>query len=139
MSARAKWNLAQALVVAACLLAAWGPAPADAAETVAVVGAKVYTLGSAGTLDDATVVLENGRIRAVGRGIPVPEGVRTIDARGKVVTPGFFESYTRLGLVEVDAVAGTRDGADQSDRLTAAFDVTDALNPRSTLIPIQRV
>jgi imidazolonepropionase-like amidohydrolase len=140
MSARAKWNLVQALAVAACLLAAWG-APADAAdiETIAVVGAKVYTMGSAGTLDDATVVIENGRIHAVGRGIPVPSGARTVDAHGKVVTPGLFESYTQLGLVEVFAVAGTRDATEQNDRLTAAFDVTDALNPRSTLLPIQRV
>lgn len=138
MSARAKWNLAQALAVAACLLAAWGTAPA-AAETVAVVGAKVYTLGGAGTLEDATVVIENGRIRAVGRGLPAPSGARTIDAHGKVVTPGLFDSYTQLGVVEVSAVSGTRDAVDQNERLTAAFEVADALNPRSTLIPVQRV
>jgi imidazolonepropionase-like amidohydrolase len=136
MNARLKWNLVQGLAVVACLAAAWGPADA---ETVAIVGATVHTMGSAGTLENATVVIEGGRIRAVGRGIPVPPGARTIDARGKVVTPGLFDSLTQLGLVEVNAVAGTRDGAEQSDRITAAFDVADAINPRSMLLPINRV
>jgi imidazolonepropionase-like amidohydrolase len=139
MSARMKWNLAQGLAVVACLLAAWGPAGAETIATVAIVGATVHTMGSAGTLQDATVLIENGRIRAVGRGIPVPAGARTIDGRGKVVTPGLFDSLTQLGLVEVNAVAGTRDGVDQNDRITAAFDVADAINPRSMLIPINRV
>ena len=136
MNARLKWNLVQGLAVVACLAAAWGPADA---ETVAIVGATVHTMGSAGTLENATVVIEGGRIRAVGRGIPVPPGARTIDARGKVVTPGLFDSLTQLGLVEVNAVAGTRDGAEQNDRITAAFDVADAINPRSMLLPINRV
>jgi imidazolonepropionase-like amidohydrolase len=136
MSARMKWNLVQGLAVVACLLAAWGPA---GAETIAVTGATVHTMGSAGTLQDATVLIEDGRIRAVGRGIPVPAGARTIDGRGKVVTPGLFDSLTQLGLVEVYSVAGTRDGADQNDRITAAFDVADAINPRSMLLPINRV
>ncbi len=136
MNARLKWNLVQGLAVVACLAAAWGPADA---ETVAIVGATVHTMGSAGTLENATVVIEGGRIRAVGRGIPVPPGARTIDARGKVVTPGLFDSLTQLGLVEVNAVAGTRDGVEQNDRITAAFDVADAINPRSMLLPINRV
>jgi imidazolonepropionase-like amidohydrolase len=136
MSARAKWNLVQGLAVVACLLTAWGTARA---ETIAIVGGTVHTMGGAGTLENATVLIEDGKIRAVGRDLAVPAGARTIDARGKVVTPGLFDSFTQLGVVEVSAVAGTRDGAVQNDRLTAAFDVADAINPRSTLLPINRV
>ncbi|HZF11413.1 MAG TPA: amidohydrolase family protein [Thermoanaerobaculia bacterium] len=122
-------------------LTAAGPVSAATASSgvVAITGAKVYTLGRAGTLDDATVVVENGRIRAVGKGIAIPAGARTIDARGKVVTPGLFDSLTQIGLVEVNAVAGTRDGTEQNDHITAAFDVADALNPRSILIPVNRI
>ncbi|HEV7517846.1 MAG TPA: amidohydrolase family protein [Thermoanaerobaculia bacterium] len=139
MSARTKWNLVQGLAVVACLAAAWGPAGAETVATVAIVGATVHTMGSAGTLQDATVLIADGRIRAVGRGIPVPAGARTIDAHGKVVTPGLFASMSQVGLVDVYAVAGSRDGSVQNDRITAAFDVADAFNPRSMLLPINRV
>jgi imidazolonepropionase-like amidohydrolase len=44
-----------------------------------------------------------------------------------------------LGVVEVGAVEGTRDGRVQDDRVTAAFNVADALNPRSVLIPVNRI
>ena len=108
------------------------------AEVVALTGATVHTMGSAGTIENGTVVIENGRIRAVGKDVAVPSGARRIDARGKVVTPGLFDSMSRIGLVEVSAVEGSNDAGVDGDRYTAAFNVADGLNPRSTLIPIQR-
>lgn len=114
-------------------------APPAPAETVAITGATVHTLGSQGTIQNGTVVIKDGRIQAVGAGIPVPAGARTVDARGKVVTPGLFDSLSRIGLVEVSAVEGSQDAQVEDDRITAAFNVADALNPRSTLIPVNRV
>jgi imidazolonepropionase-like amidohydrolase len=142
MNARGTRNPLQGLAILFCLTAALGGTTAARAATpeiVAITGAKVYTVGSAGTLDEATVLIENGRIRAVGHGLAVPAGARTIDARGKVVTPGLFDSFTQIGLVEVNAVAGTRDGTAENDAISAAFDVADALNPRSILIPVNRI
>jgi imidazolonepropionase-like amidohydrolase len=109
------------------------------AEVVALTGATVHTMGPAGTIENGTVVIENGRVRAVGKNVAVPAGARQIDARGKVVTPGLFDSISRIGLVEVSAVEGSADTAVEDDRYTAAFNVADGLNPRSTLIPINRV
>ncbi|MES1243739.1 MAG: amidohydrolase family protein [Acidobacteriota bacterium] len=109
------------------------------AETVAIVGAKVYTLGPAGTIENGTVVIQDGKIRAVGPNVAVPDGARRIDARGKMVTPGLMDSLSRLGLVEINAVEGTRDARTENDTITAAFDVVEALNPRSILIPVNRV
>jgi imidazolonepropionase-like amidohydrolase len=109
------------------------------AETVAIVGGKVVTAGPAGTIENGTVVIQDGKIRAVGANVSVPAGARRIDASGKVVTPGLMDSLSRLGLVEVGAVAETRDTSTKSDTITAAFDVEEALNPRSILIPVNRV
>ena len=108
-------------------------------ETVVITGARVHTLGPRGTIENASVLIENGRIRAVGADVQAPAGARRIDARGKVVTPGLFDSFSQLGLVEVDAVEGSADGVVEDDRVTAAFNVADALNPRSALIPVNRV
>ena len=121
------------------LAAVLASTPAAGAETVAVVGGRVVTMGPLGTLDGATVVIENGRIAAVGLDLAVPAGARVVDAAGKTVTPGLFDSSTQIGLVEIGAVAGSRDAATSDDRITAAFRVVDALNPSSTLIPVNRV
>ncbi len=99
----------------------------------------MVTLGPAGTIENGTVLIEDGRIRAVGRELAVPAGARRVDAAGKVVTPGFFDSFSQLGLVEVGAVAGTNDYTVKGHEVTAAFDVAEALNPRSQLIPVTRV
>lgn len=109
------------------------------AETVVISGATVHTLGPQGTIRNGMVVIENGRIKAVGASVPVPAGARPIDARGKVVTPGFLDSFSRIGLVEVNAVEGSDDTETEDDRITAAFRVADALNPHSALIPVNRV
>ncbi len=123
---------------AAAVIALLGMTPLGA-ETIAIVGATVHTMGPAGTLREATVVIEDGRIRAVGPNVTVPSGARRIDAQGKVVTPGLCDSLSRLGLVEVSAVDGSADTGVEGDRFNAAFNVVDALNPRSSLIPVNRI
>ncbi|MFN2442037.1 MAG: amidohydrolase family protein [Thermoanaerobaculia bacterium] len=109
------------------------------AEVVAITGATVHTMGTQGTVTDATVVIRDGKIETVARGAVVPEGARRIDGRGKIVTPGLFDSLTRIGLVEVSSVTGTRDDAAGEDRITAAFDVRYGINPDSMLIPVNRI
>ncbi|HMB54412.1 MAG TPA: amidohydrolase family protein [Thermoanaerobaculia bacterium] len=109
------------------------------AETVALVGGTVHTLGVAGSLEAATVVIADGRIAAVGRDLEVPAGARTVDVTGKVLTPGLVDSLTRLGLVEVSLVRGSRDQSVDDERVSAAFRVADAINPESTLFAINRI
>lgn len=128
-----------ALAAFAALAAlAIAPAPA-AAQTVAITGGTVHPV-SGPKLEDATVLVRDGKIVAVGKDVRVPEGARRIDATGKVVTPGLVDASTTIGLVEVGAVGDTRDYAVSSDDpVTAAFDVVDGINPASTLIPINRL
>ena len=114
-------------------------ASAASAQTTAITGATVHTIGPDGTLENATVVVENGRIAEVGTGIQVPAGAQVIDATGKIVTPGIFSPLGQLGLTEVSAVAGTNDARQRGDDYSAGFDVADAYNRRSTIIPITRI
>ena len=109
------------------------------AQTTAIVGGKIYTVGPQGTIDEGTVLIVDGRIAAVGSDVAVPEGAETIDASGKVVTPGLFSSYGQLGLVEVSGSAGPVDSQQRGDQFTAGFDVANAYNRRSTLIAINRI
>jgi len=118
------------------LAAILATAPA-AAQTVAITNARVHTVHGA-ALERATIVVRDGRIEAVGSAVAVPAGVRVVDAAGGVVTPGFIDSATQLGVIEIDAYPGTADQFASHDRITAAFNVADGYNPLSTLIPVTR-
>lgn len=109
------------------------------AQTTAVVGGTVHTVGPRGTIDDATVLIRDGRIVAVGPNVDVPGGATVIDAAGKIVTPGLFTPLGSIGLVEVGNSAGPNDSVQRGGVFTAAFDVADAFNPRSTLVAVNRI
>jgi imidazolonepropionase-like amidohydrolase len=120
-------------------------APPLAAQTVAIQGGKVYTMAGA-PIENGTVLVRDGKIVAVGAGLAVPAGATVIDARGKIVTPGLFDSETQMGLSEVDAVEATNDFNAQGeqpgvprDYVTAAFNVAAGINPGSIVIPVTRI
>lgn len=106
------------------------------AETIAIVGAKLYTMAGDSPVENGTLVIQDGRIVAAGAGVDVPADARRIDGRGRSVTPAFINSATQLGLVEVSSVDATNDHAVGSGALGAAFDVQYALNPRS--LPVRQ-
>lgn len=104
------------------------------AETIAIVGAKLYTVTAESPVENGTVVMRDGRIVAAGASVEVPADARRIDGRGRSVTPAFVNSATQLGLTEVSSVDSTNDHAVSTGFLGAAFDVQYALNPRSLLV-----
>jgi imidazolonepropionase-like amidohydrolase len=108
------------------------------AQTVAITNGEVHTV-SGPVISGGTVIIRDGVITAVGRDAPGPSGARVIDASGMIVTPGLLDSSTRLGVTEVGSYAGTSDGSSGNDRMTAAFNVAEGINPNSTLIPVARV
>ncbi|HJV43189.1 MAG TPA: imidazolonepropionase, partial [Caulobacter sp.] len=122
------------------LLAASGlAAPALAAPATAIVHARLLTMGPAGEIADGTVILRDGKILAVGKGLAPPAGASVIDAKGAIVTPGLFAPNTVLGVREVNSVKGTDDAKSSSSDLGAAFDPQYGLNPDTTLVPVARL
>src|SRR4029077_12221622 len=90
-------------------------------------------------LANATVLIRDGRIVAVGTNVTIPSGATRIDAAGKWITPGLIDGTGQLGLVEISAVPGTREASVQGDTIAAAFNVAEGINPASTLIPVNRI
>ena len=82
-----------------------------------------------------------GEVALTGRGTTFQGQVCTVvDGTGKHVTAGLIEAQSQLGVVEVGLESATRDAdAGGDDPVRAAMRVTDAYNPRSSLIPIQRI
>ncbi|HEY0305995.1 MAG TPA: hypothetical protein VGC44_13575, partial [Longimicrobiales bacterium] len=112
--------------------------PAAHAQSIAITNARIHTIAGP-VIERGTVVISDGKIAAVGASVSVPAGARVIDAAGKIVTPGFLDSATGLGTVEIDADDPSNDQSVTGDRITAAFNVADNLNPLSTLLPVTRV
>ena len=103
-------RLAAALVVAAGVsnpLHAETPMPVGGTK-LALVGGTVHTVSGA-TIENGTVLVDNGRIVAVGAALSASADAQVIDCRGKHLYPGFVAANTQLGLVEVGTIVGSND------------------------------
>jgi imidazolonepropionase-like amidohydrolase len=112
-------------------------APA-AAQTVAITGGTVALGDGSEPIEDGIVVIQGGRIVAAGRGVAVPAGAQRVDATGKWVTPGIVAGFSRIGLLEVDAVDATNDVSAANSPFSAAIDVVPAINPRASAVSVNR-
>jgi imidazolonepropionase-like amidohydrolase len=125
------------LVGLLCLLGI-GCGPVAAAD-VAIVGGTLYTMETDAPIQGATVLISNDVVQAVGQGLEIPEGYERVDARGRFVTPGLIESYSQLGLQEIELEATTNDDTVTAFKMGPAFDVRHAINPASVLLPVNRI
>jgi len=66
-------------------------------ETFAITNAQIATV-SGPNLSRGTIVIRNGLIESVGENAKIPGDARIIDGTGLIVYPGFFDTYTSLGL-----------------------------------------
>lgn len=108
------------------------------AQTIAITGGTVYPV-SGPKLENATVIIRDGRIAAVGTAVAIPAGATRIDAAGKWVTPGLIDGGGQMGLTEINAVQGTNDGGVRDSAVAASFNVLEGINPASGLIPVTRI
>lgn len=105
--------------------------------TFALTNATVETITN-GTLQNATVVITDGKISAVGTDISAPAGATVVDCSGLTIYPGLIDGGTRLGLSEVGSDPRTRDYNEIGDVIPHIQALT-AVNPNSVLIPVTRV
>ena len=112
--------------------------PMNPSGLYAYVGARVFTMAGP-PIDNGTIVVENGRIREVGQGLKSPARATVIDAKGEWIFPGFIESYTHLGLSEIDLVQVMRDEEEGTDPVAPQMRALDAYYTESELIPIARL
>lgn len=127
-------NLNWAVLVSAALATFSG----HAAETIAIVGGQVHTLGSNGVIDGGTVVIENGRVASVTESGQAPQGARIIDAKGKYVVPGFMNGLSQVGLFETPYEPVEAADSHGESVLNAAFDVRLGWNPESVVVSENR-
>lgn len=112
------------------------------AQTLLIRDARVHTMTETGVQAGQDVLLRDGRIAAIGRGLDTPEDAEVITAAGRPLTPALFAGIAALGLNEVNMVSSSVDsGVTQivSPGMRPEFTVIPAYNPNSSLIPVTRI
>jgi len=96
-------------------------------------------LGTGEVVEDGVVLIADGKILDVGKGLAPPAGAEVISTKGAVVTPGLVDALTSVGLVEVDLEKATHDDKQSgSDKIRAGFRAADGYNPASSVIGVTR-
>lgn len=89
-----------------------------ASGPVLISGATVL-VGNGERLETADVLLENGRIAAIGQGLAAPAHATRVDGRGKWVTPGIIDVHSHLGVYPSPGTQSHSDGNEMTSPVTA--------------------
>lgn len=111
-----------------------------AGDSLLVRNATVHTMstGTNGPLTATDVLIRDGRIVDIGRGLSAPAGVKVIEANGRPVTPGIFGGVGHVGVQEIGLEETTGDQSQRLGQIRPEFDVTLAYNPDSMAVGIHR-
>lgn len=99
-------------------------APGIWAQDIALKGGTILTIAN-GTIENGTIVIQEGKISAIGKDIPIPEGIRIVDVTGKFIMPGIIDSHSHIALTDVN---------EATDPVTPQIWMWEALDPGSDSI-----
>jgi len=84
----------------------------------ALTGATIFT-GTGEKIENGTVLMNDGKIEAVGANVAAPSGYTVVDARGKWITPGVIDVHSHLGVYPSPSIQAHSDGNEATDPNTA--------------------
>lgn len=108
------------------------------AGTFAIVGARIVTVSGA-TIENGTVVIQNGKIAAVGANVAVPAGAEKIDGKGLSVFPGMIDAATNVGLAEIGQGVNASVDVSETGTMNANAKAIKGINPHSSHVNVTRV
>ncbi|HET9512544.1 MAG TPA: amidohydrolase family protein [Gemmatimonadales bacterium] len=100
-------------------------------QTIAITGGTVYPV-SGPRIERGTVLIQNGRITAVGANVTVPADAQRVDATGKWVTPGLIFAGSDAGT-GVGGIFGMGEARHEGD-VNPSFSPTEGLDPLALTI-----
>jgi imidazolonepropionase-like amidohydrolase len=97
---------------------------------LAIVGGRVLTITN-GVIERGTVLVDDGKIVAVGADVKVPNGAEVVDASGKFVMPGLIDAHTHVGIAEESIGWAGDDVNEMTEPATPHLRAIDGINPRT--------
>ncbi len=95
---------------------------------IAVAKGRLMTI-TQGIVDDGTVLIEDGRIVALGKDVDIPPGTEVYDASGKVVMPGLIDAHCHTGIFADGVGQSEYDGNEMTGPITPHLRAIDAIHP----------
>lgn len=108
-----------ALLTALVVMAGW-----TLAQDLALKGGTILTITN-GTIENGTIIIQNGKITAVGMDLKIPSGIKVMDVSGKYVMPGIIDSHSHIALTDIN---------EATDPVTPQIWMWEALDPGSDSI-----
>ena len=105
---------------------------------LAIKGGTIVTMAGE-RITDGVILVEDKKIKAVGKDVEIPADAEIIDASDKWVTPGLIDAHTHLSTFnEPQTINGRTDANEMSGPIQCHLRGIDALNPFDYGIPIAR-
>jgi hypothetical protein len=102
----------------------WPPvASTEKSGTALVKNATIWTCGPQGILENADLLVQGGKIAAVGRGLSAPRGAVVVEGEGRHITPGIIDCHSHSDIAG-DVNEGT-------NSCTAEVRISDVIDPES--------
>ena len=98
----------------------------DESQSLAIRAGKIWTLTD-GVITNGVIIINNGKIQAVGENIDIPEGAKVLDMSDKNVMPGIIDAHCHIGL-SLD-ILGEMD--ETIAAVAADMQILDAFNPQA--------
>ena len=95
-------------------------------ECLALTGARILTAAK-GEIAQGTILILNGKIADIGPQVKIPPNARIIDVSGCIITPGFIDSHSHLGL---GPSGGVTEDNEMTDPVTPQLRVIDSIHPQ---------
>lgn len=106
--------------VALLLFSVASSATAALPAKVALQGGRIIT-GTGGEIAEGTLLIEHGKITAVGKSVDIPYDAMVVDVKGKVLFPGMIAPHSSSGM----------DRSNENRQVTPYLDVYDSIDPSS--------
>ncbi|HWM90899.1 MAG TPA: amidohydrolase [Thermoanaerobaculia bacterium] len=113
-------------------LSTYKPLPSS---PVLITNATILT-AAGDRIEGGSILLQDGRIAAVGRGVQAPAGAITVDATGKWVTPGLIDAHSHLGVYPSPGDDANADGNEMTNPVTAEVWAEHSVWPQDPQFPL---
>lgn len=89
----------------------------------------IKTMSPLGDIENGQILIEDNKIKQVGKKVDAPADVTVIDAHGNLVTPGLIDGHCHIGMWEEGIGFEGDDGNEAVEPVTAQLRAIDAINP----------
>ncbi len=101
---------------------------------LAITNARILTITD-GEIPSGTVLIDDGKITAVGTEVSIPEEAEVIDAEGLWLTPGLIDAHSHVGVYGEPMTFASSDGNEMTDPITPHLRGMDSFDPNDRAIP----